>query len=353
MRKVCYTVPVTRMARKEADDMNQVKISINGKTQWIDVDETDSPDFTTYADNFVQLYKANGSVQPNTLIGYQGYLRNHLNPFFKDTPVSTITPDMVQKYINLKAKTHSVKSITEQLNLLRSIFDAAVEDGLMGFNPCNSRRIKVVGKKSVKVLAYTEDEFKQLEETLDRLEGTPKLLLALSMYTGMRQGEMFALQWTDIDLERSCIHVSKSVEWPSRNQGTIKEPKTENGYRTICIIPQLYLILSEQYRAEGYVLTAQRQKPDEPMSRQAVKRLNDRINAVTTVKFLSHRCRHTVATFMNNAGVDDISITSTLGHADVAFTKRQYMNRQDRQIQRGMDNFSTYLTKMTSKNQIQ
>lgn len=329
--------------------MSQVKIMINGRPQWINVDDVqDCPDFESYALDYIALYKANGSIQKNTLVGYNGYMKNHLLPFFGKMPVSAITPNTIQKYINEKSQKYTVKSITEHLNLLRPILDAAVEDGLIGFNPCNSQRIKLIGRKSTKVTAYTEEEFGELEGLLEHLDGVPKLFLAISLYTGMRQGEMFALQWTDINLERSCIRVTKAVEWASSNKGEIKEPKTENGFRTIYIIPQLMLVLSEQYQTDGYVLVSPRQSPNEPMTHQGVKRLNERVNNKAeelglSVRFLSHRARHTVATFMNNAGVDDVSITSTIGHSDIAFTKRQYMNHQAKQVQRGMTSFSEYL----------
>lgn len=339
MRKVGYT---------ESD--RSVKAILEKRKSSVQKEEG-SMLFKDYAEEYLHLYKENGSIQKNTLVGYKGYLNNHLLPFFGEMQISDITPNVLQKYINLKSKNYASKTINEHLLLLRPILDAAVEDELIRFNPCNSHRIKLVGQKSKKVTAYTEEEFKQLEDQLSNLTGVSKLFLALSLYTGMRQGEMFALQWTDVDLEHSCIHIDKAVEWPAKNKGEIKEPKTENGYRTIYIIPQLLVILSEQYCTEGYVLTSPRQKPGEPMSHQAVKRLNDRINDALSangceVRFLSHKARHTVATFMNNAGVDDVSITSTIGHSDASFTRRQYMNHQAKQVQRGMSKFSEYLAKI-------
>jgi len=363
MRKRGYTDSVTRSVKAKLDncteatqesgvsDMNQVKVTINGRTQWIEAEETPQETFGEYASEFLHVYKENGSIQKNTLVGYNGYMRNHLLPFFGDLPLSDMTPNKLQSYINLKSKTYTTKTISEHLNLLRPILDAAVEDGLIRTNPCYSQRIKLIGRKSEKVLAYTEEEFQQLEALIPRLNGTAKLFLALSLYTGMRQGEMFALLWSDVDLEHSCIDVNKAVEWPGRNKGEIKEPKTENGYRTIYIMPQLKAVLDSADCKKGYVLTSPRQPENEPMTHQAVKRLNDRVNDAAknfgiSVRFLSHRARHTVATFMNNAGVDDVTITHTIGHSDVSFTKRQYMNHQSRQVQIGMDRFSQYLSSL-------
>lgn len=307
--------------------------------------------FSEYALEFMRLYKANGSIQRNTLVGYNCYLRKHLIPFFGDMDVSQIAVRNIQEYINSKSQILAAKTIREHLDLLSQIFDSAIEDNFMTKNPCLSKRLKIVGKRSVLVEAYQDNEYKDLENLLEYLHGTERLCLALSLYTGMRQGELFALDWEDVDLENDIISVNASVEWPSANRGVIKEPKTANGYREIPIIPQLHDLLDEQWRSSGFVLTSKRQAPGEPMTHQAVKRLYERINKIgqvcgITTKFLSHRARHSVATILNNAGADDVSICSTLGHSDAAFTRRQYVTKQTKQIRNGMSAFSDYISAM-------
>ena len=304
--------------------------------------------FSEYAIEFIRLYKANGSIQRNTLVGYNCYLKKHLIPFFGDIDISRISVRNVQEYINSKSQTLAAKTIREHVDLLSQIFDSAIEDDLMTKNPCMSKRLKIVGKRSVLVEAYTDNEYKDLESLLDYLNGTERLCLALSLYTGMRQGELFALDWQDIDLENDMIYITASVEWPSANRGVLKEPKTENGIREIPIIPQLHEILDEQWQSSGFVLTSKRQLQGEPMTHQATKRLYERINKIgqvygITTKFLSHRARHSVATILNNAGADDVSISSTLGHSDAAFTRRQYVTKQTKQIKNGMSAFSNYI----------
>ena len=119
------------------------------------------------------------------------------------------------------------------------------------------------------------------------------------------------------------------------------------------IIPQLEVILKRLKQPTGYVLTSERQKDDGPMSHQGVKRLNERIRQISKAngiktEFLSHRARHTIATFLNNAGADDVSITGIIGHSDVAFTKRQYANTQTIQLQRGMNKLSDYIAQIAA-----
>ena len=348
----------------------KARVTLNGQTLWVCGDSAqklvenalrmvtahrmgDTVKFADYADKYLNTYKKNGSVQQNTLVGYRSYMKNHLLPYFGEKLISEITVHDIQCYINEKSQSLTAKTIKEHLNLLRPIFDAAVEDELIDKNPCSSSRITIVGQKSKKVLAYTEHEFKQMEQLLPHLCGSAQLFLALSIYTGMRQGEQFALRWENIDLDTNELKVTQSVAWPSQNQGIIKEPKTENGKRTIVIIPQLAAILKQHVKQSGFVLTSAHDNTDKPMTQQAVKCLRQKIQDVATahgvpVTFLSHRARHTVATFMNNAGADDVSITGIIGHSDVAFTKRQYANTQTDQLKRGMDRFSDFVTHITA-----
>ena len=349
----------------DMDNRMKVKIMVNGQPKWVCGDNPqkladriitlltapepeDMTPFDEYAEKYISLYKDNGSIESNTLNGYRSYMKRHLLPFFGDTPLSRITSDDIQRYINEKAKTLTAKTVKEHLNVLRPIFEAAVEDGLIAKNPCTSARVKIIGQKSRKVLAYTESEFKQFEQLLSHLDGSAQLYLALSLYTGMRRGELFALRWENIDIDHHVLKVTQAVAWAGKNQGIIKTPKTAKGVRSIIIIPQLAQILKLHVQSSGYVLTSRHCNPEKPMSQQAVRYLDlevqnaAKVNGIA-VSFLSHRARHTVATFLNNAGADDVSITGIIGHSDVAFTKRQYTNTQTEQLERGMERFSNFV----------
>ena len=161
------------------------------------------------------------------------------------------------------------------------------------------------------------------------------------------------MRWENIDLDKRILNVTQAVAWPCQNQAIIKTPKTAKGVRSIIIIPQLAEILKLHVQPSGYVLTSEHDNADKPMTEQAVTWLQMKIkntakaNGIPVV-FLSHRARHTVATFMNNAGADDVSITGIIGHSDVAFTKRQYANTQTEQLERGMERFSNFVAHITA-----
>ena len=142
-----------------------------------------------------------------------------------------------------------------------------------------------------------------------------------------------------------------SLAWPCQNEGIIKEPKSRNGIRHVVIIPQLLFILKGQQQESGYLIRGQRAKEDKPITEQAIKNLYDRIGraiADSGIEFdfssINRRGRHTIATFMNNAEIDEKTIESQLGHYDVRFTRERYMNAQAKQEERGIDKLASYMT---------
>lgn len=307
-----------------------------------------------YVSNFMKTYKPDGSVEKNTLIGYNGYLKNHLYPFFGSMDIKDISIDTVQEYINLKAETLSVKTIREHLNLMGEVFSAAAEDRLIPLNPFKSTRLKLFGKKSQKVKAYTENEFSFFTaDLLPLLHGSDKLYAAITLYTGMRRGEICALRWErDIDFERNRIYVEEVIIWPSQNPGIVKpNPKSANGERDIVIMPQLRDILLESRQPSGYLIRGKRCKQDEPISNMGIQRLNERIALAASsmgidIKLGNRRGRHTMTTLMNNAGLDDKTIENQVGHYSAEFTRRQYMDHQAKQVERGMAKLSDYIAQI-------
>lgn len=311
-----------------------------------------TPTVQACAEEYIRLY-TDGDIEKNTLVGYRGYLKNHIFPAMGGKHIDEITVATVQNYINTKAERLAAKTVKEHINFMATVFDGPTEDGIIPRNPFRSKRLRIKGKKSTAVNAYSEDEYRAFETVvLPSLDESAQLFAAITLYTGMRRGEICALRWEDIDLEAKKIIITKSVAWPCQNQGIIKEPKTKNGFRHPVILPQLLFILKRHARQSGYLIKGRRPTgKDEPITEQALKNLYDRIDKATqesgiTFDFRSfnRRGRHTVATFMNNADLDDKTIESQLGHYNADFTRQTYMNAQEKQIARGMEKLADYLT---------
>ncbi|MBQ4074696.1 MAG: site-specific integrase [Clostridia bacterium] len=347
--------------------MARLKAQINGK--WVTSDtaqhlvdkalQSQTPEKSDqtvkdYAARYMRLYKENSSISNNTLTGYHGYLKNHIYPAMGHKDICEITVDVIQSYINDKATVYTQKTIKEHITLMAEIFDGAIEDGLIAKNPFRSKRLRILGKESQETKAYTEEEFKQLEaDLLPDLTGSAQLYAALCLYTGMRRGEICALRWEDVDLENGFLHVRESIEWAAKNQGGIKGTKSNNGKRDIVIIPQLAAILERHHKKSGYLIQGARAKKEAPATNQTVIRLNERIGneaAKHGIAFyrgsLNRNSRATVATFMNNAALDEKTIESQLGHHDIRFTRQRYMKAQAKQAEKSMGKLSVYMAQI-------
>ena len=201
---------------------------------------------------------------------------------------------------------------------------------------------------------YAPSVYKQMERLLPLLPTeTDRLYLGLSMYAGLRQGEIIALRWEDIDFDMGFIHVRHAIQYAAKNVGTIKAPKTDNGVRDIPMMNQLQIILKSLKKGQGFILCGQRKvEEDVPMTQQMVRNMDIRVNKFfkehgIEEKFKSHRMRHTVLTLLNNSRLaDDKSLQAWAGHRDAAFTRRQYMTPQEEQLQVVGNGFSDYIASL-------
>jgi len=350
------------------NNMARLKANVNGK--WITADNpqklVDSAlkkqdhgkggiTLKEYAQSYMGLYKENGSITKNTLIGYHGYLNNHIFPELGDYPLACMTADTLQTYINRKAETYTAKTIKEHINLLSQIFDSAQDDRLIERNPCKSKKLVIHGKESLIVEAHTEKEYGEfITEVLPILQGCDQLFAALSCYTGMRRGEICALRWEDIDFENKRIPVTKAVIWPKKNRGEIKNTTKNGKNRYLVIIPQLYVFLQLHRKESGYLIHNKRLNEDDaPLSNEGLKRLYQRIEKAVKEKNINFDCsrfnnrqRHNVATLMNNAEIDAKTVENQIGHHSIDFTQNRYMSAQAKQMEISMEKLSEYIAKI-------
>lgn len=121
--------------------------------------------FRDYANHFIALYKAQGSVAQSTLVGYKGYLKNHILPALGDMDLKDITVDTVQNYINGKAPRMRQENPEGAYHPGRRNHGWALEDGWIAKNPFRSR-LKIIGQESAVVEAFTEDEYHLFEQEI-------------------------------------------------------------------------------------------------------------------------------------------------------------------------------------------
>ena len=198
----------------------------------------------------------------------------------------------------------------------------AVSDRLISTNPTDGCRLPPKKDREMKVLS-TEELYRFMIQA--NAEGYYELFL-LELSSGMRRGELLALQWPDLDFETGELNICKQL---NRVKGrlVISEPKTKSSIRKIIIPAAVVSVLKEKYNKSTsiWMFPSSTKTTDEPMDPATVRRRFSIILERADCKHVRfHDLRHTFATLALQNGVDVKTVSSMLGHFDAGFTLRTY-----------------------------
>lgn len=268
------------------------------------------------------LSSTENKVKRSTYLKYESMISNHLTSGIGQVQVKYITGSMVDQFTNEKlhgANPLSPKSINDLLVILGLAFSYAEQE--YGLTKPPLRRVKEPPKQ-MRVLSVSEQQ--TLENFLMRDMDTYKLGVLLALYTGLRVGELCALQWEDIT--DGNVTVNKSVHRIKKGNSTIVEvstPKTPASNRMIPL-PAFLLPVIEMHRTTGPVVSTHKGKQAEPRLMQL--KFEKYVAACGLEKANFHALRHTFATRCVEAGFDVKTLSEILGHTDVKTTLNRYVH---------------------------
>jgi integrase len=179
-------------------------------------------------------------LRASTWRRYREYIDLHAIPFLGHLPLKKVSALHIEQLNADRLEAGLSRTSVHHLNsVLGGAFEAAVRKGLIVRNPVRLAEGKPrIEKRDMAVL--TPDELRRL---LAAAEGDPLFdgLLTLAVYTGMRQGEMLALKWSDVDLEGAndqgpCVQVRATLRRAGRDF-LFGEPKTEQSRRSVALAP--------------------------------------------------------------------------------------------------------------------
>ena len=269
-----------------------------------------------WKEDYLTVQQQLGRLKPSTLRSYQSNLDGHIAPFFGAVALSEVRLASVQEFIKvLLGKGLSPKTIGNVIVILKEMFKHAVQWGYLDANPVQYVERPRGEDKEMDV--FTPDEIRRL---LDAQEEPLRTLLLTAVLTGMRQGELFGLQWEDIDFARHLIHVRRSL-W----HGTLGTPKSRRSRRAIDMPPTLEQALQQQSttRRSEFVFCSERGTPldaDNFRHREFPAAL--RRAALRRIRF--HDLRHTYTSLLIAHGAHPKYIQSQLGHASIQTTLDRY-----------------------------
>lgn len=255
------------------------------------------------------------TLEYNTLKGYRPALRRAVEEF-GSAPISSITPKDIERYLTRFAKQgYAQKTVRNQLLVIHMVFDHAVLEGDIEYNPAVPVRAPKGLSKKTRELP-TEKEIDIVKKSIDKPFG---LFAYFILYTGCRRGEALALTFGDIDRKNRVISITKSV-YHDNNKPKIKRPKTAAGCREIILLDVLAAKLPKGEPDDLLFPNAQ----GEILSETQFQRQWELYCLATGVNATPHQLRHAYATILFDAGLDDKDAQELLGHANISTTRDIY-----------------------------
>ncbi|MCD8378744.1 MAG: tyrosine-type recombinase/integrase [Lachnospiraceae bacterium] len=276
------------------------------------------------------------AVRESTHAYYSFVVTNQLLPVLGGIALTEITSDIISEFLNEK-KAHgrkedgsalAPKTVADMKVILKQILNYAKEKGMIEAVPaCPAVPVR---QGTIRVL--TRQEQRLVEQAALALDKPFALGILLSLYGGLRIGEVCALKWGDFDFRNGTIRINKTAARIQNLEngkvvGTrlvIGKPKTDCSQRTVPL-PETVLQYFKERRAEdtAYVLTGT-EKLMEP--RSCLARFKRFLKRCGVEDHTWHSLRHTFATRCVESGVDIKSLSEIMGHADVEITMQRYVH---------------------------
>lgn len=267
-----------------------------------------SPDMTFQALYDLYMEDIAHRLKYSTIRNKKGACGRHIVPYFKEKPINEITPADIRqwqsKILSSPLKDTYQRQIYNQLN---AVLNFAVRYYGLFRNPCSIAG--PIGKaRASRMDFWTLDEFNRFIGQIK----SPHLYAAFMTlyYTGMRCGELFALNLEDVDLNTGAIHISKTYHRVNR-QDVITTPKTENSVRNITI-PQFLTDCLSDYAGRIYGM-----EPGNRLFQTTQSKLITAMRKYSTLAGIKririHDIRHSHVSLLIDMGFSPLLIAERIG----------------------------------------
>ncbi len=268
--------------------------------------------------------------------------------------------DLQEVIVDLAASGLSKKTLLGTKSTLRQIFDYAIENRILDYNPALAIKLPK-SHESEGRRALTPEEQGWIVNTPHRAQTAAMLM----MYAGLRRGEVIPLTWNDVDLTAKTIRVNKSVEVIGNKFAVKAGAKTEAGNRIVYIpqiladylaaLPRNSLLLCSSAKGdfltpsgwrrmwESYLCDLNLKYGVEPLQGKRHKYAPQKAE-VTIPHITPHWLRHTFATLLYLSGVDVLTAKEQLGHTDIKTTLEIYTHLDKTHKRKSGDKLDEYIS---------
>ncbi|ERL12836.1 site-specific recombinase, phage integrase family [Coriobacteriaceae bacterium BV3Ac1] len=308
-----------------------------------------------YVERYIDSREAAGELEASTVCDYHKSAKR-VSEAFSKLPMRDLDRKGVRAWKDgLVSDGLAPSTVTKALRLLRMVCEQAVMDGDLSDNPCQGVRAPSLGSGKRARNALSDSSMDRLMTALEGADNTPfSTAVQLAVRTGMRQGEICALRWRDVDLVGGHIHITHAIG-QNGGQFYVKAPKNEGSTRSITISPDL-----------GNVLVARKEAVEDALASGGMRRGQRGYEAAFGALFVVgsidgsfytptilsrewkalavalgivdtegkratfHDLRHTYATLAISQGQDVAGVAGNLGHSQISTTLNMYTTSKER-----------------------
>ena len=323
--KAVYGYVYSRTYTETKEKLTKISAEVKSKAH-----NPTSKDLSTYAFEWldtVLLY-----CKQSTYVKYHNIVHKHIitdlgNLIISEIGTNTLSIYCQQKQFNDKLSSKSVKDI---LSVIKQIFKYASNSGAV-IN-CDFSNVSVKSNHE-EVSIITNFQLRKLIDFLTTHINHVNVGILLSLYTGIRIGEVCALKYDDLNIESRILRIDKTMQRIQNFNGNsnktdiiISSPKSSCSLREIPIPQSVVDIIIENklYSKSSYILTGEKDRYIEPRTLQ--NKFNKIASSCGIENVTFHMLRHTFASNCIEAGVDAKSLSEILGHSNVNITLNRYVH---------------------------
>ena len=281
-----------------------------------------------------------GRVRETTYANYAYITHKHVSPALGHVKLKTLTPAHVRGFYGEKARTNLSASTVKKMHVvLRKSLSQAVSDGLIPRNAADGVKPPRVGAPGEEIKPLGSEECAAFLEASrgERLEA----LYVLAIHCGLREGELLALRWEDVDLEavRPAVLVRRTLTRGEEGRGWVVGASTKSGKgRRVRLTRRAVTALKDHrkrqleermrlaglWQDQGLVFAGETGSLFNPsnLRNRSFKRIKARSGVREDLRF--HDLRHTCATLLLSEGVNAKVVSEMLGHASITITLNIY-----------------------------
>lgn len=299
-----------------------------------------------------------GGVKPMTVLNYNQHINNHIKPALGAVKLENLNTHTIQGFYNDLGRPHgdkpglSAKTVKCVHGVFHKALQQAVAVGYVRFNPTDACELPRTERKEIKPLGKEETS-----AFLKAIRGHPfEVVYQVTLFTGMRRGEVCGLTWDCVDLEKGTILINKQLQNIPGKPGEYHLVSSKNGKgRTIAVANSVIAALKRHqvqqkmdrlkagalWKEDGFVFTDELGHHLSPCT--VYHRYKRIVSSIGLPNARLHDLRHSYAVAAICAGDDIKTVQGNLGHATASFTLDVYGHVTEEMKRASADRMEKYI----------